>query len=367
MSLCAVLLLGLLVRQEPNPAPPRAKYSPPTAEQLDGQKQMLALLEDVRKKTPRNNAYLGDTALKKLEESKAELDEKTTHPKTLAKLDYDIGMNLLRLGRNDEAMASLRKSYERLAPFARSDWPPFAERLCYDLGVAAMRKGESDNCIARHTAQSCLLPIEGSGVHTEQAGSREAMRWLREAIATSPDDAVRLCGRWLLNIAAMTVGEYPKGLSEGELIDPSVFASEAEFPRFPDVAPELGLNRFDLSGGAIVEDFDEDGLLDVLTSTWNTSEALHYNRNRGDGTFEDRSGAANLAGLYGGLNLVHADYDSDGWIDVLVLRGAWLFGPRGQIPKSLLQNRGDGTFLDVTIRAGLNEEFYPSQAAGFAD
>jgi len=367
MGFCAALLLGLLVRQEPASAPPRAKYPPPTADQLAGHKQMLALLEDVLKKTPRNNAYLGDAALKKLEESKAELDEATTHPKTLAKLDYEIGMNLLRLGRNNEAMTSLRKSYERLTPFARADWPPFAERLVYDLGVAAMRKGENDNCVARHTAQSCLLPIEGSGVHSNQAGSREAMRWLREAIATSPDEVVKLCARWLLNIAAMTVGEYPGGLSEGELIDPKVYASEAEFPRFPDIAPALGLNRFDLSGGAIIEDFDEDGLLDILTSTWNTSEALHYNHNKGDGTFEDRSHQANLDGLYGGLNMVQADYDSDGWIDVLVLRGAWLFGPRGQIPKSLLQNRGDGTFLDVTIHAGLNEAFYPSQAAGFAD
>jgi len=368
MSLCAALFLGLLAQQEPTSAvPERAKYPAPSAEQLAGHKQMLALLEDVRKKTSRNNAYLGDAALRKLEESRAELDEKTAHPKTLAKLDYDVGMNLLRLGRNDEAMASLRRSYERLKPFARSDWPPFAERLVYDLGVAAMRKGENDNCVARHTAQSCLLPIEGDGVHTDQAGSREAMRWLREAIATSPDEAVKLCARWLLNIAAMTVSEYPKALSEGELIAPEVYASEAEFPRFPDVAPALGLNDFDLSGGAILEDFDEDGLLDVFTSSWNTGTSLHFHRNCGDGKFEDRSRAANLEGLYGGLNLAHADYDSDGWNDVLVLRGAWLFGPRGQIPKSLLQNRGDGTFLDVTIRTGLNEEFYPSQAAGFAD
>jgi hypothetical protein len=368
MSSCGALILSFLACQEPaGAAPERARYGPPSAEELDGHRRMLALLEDVRRRTPRNNAYLGDAALVKLEESRAALDEKTAHPKSLAKLDYEIGMNLLRLGRNDEAMASLRRSYERLQPFARADWPPFAERLCYDLGVAAMRKGESDNCIARHTAQSCLLPIEGDGVHTDQAGSREALRWLREAIATTSDEAVRLCARWLLNIAAMTVGEYPGGLEQGELIDPKVFASEAEFPRFPDVAPALGLNRFDLSGGAIIEDFDEDGLLDVLTSTWNTSEALHLARNRGDGAFEDRSHAANLDGLYGGLNMIHADYDSDGWNDVLVLRGAWLFGPRGQIPKSLLQNRGDGTFLDVTIRAGLNEEFYPSQAAGFAD
>ena len=345
----------------------RAVYPPPTEEQRAGHAQMLALLEDVRAKTPRQNAYLGDAALKKLLEGRAALEEGKTPQKTLARYDYDIGMNLLRLGRNDEAMTSLRQSYARLSPLPRADWPPFAERLCYDLGVAAMRKGENDNCVAQHSAQSCLLPIEGTGVHADQAGSREALKWLREARATSPDEDVKLCARWLLNIAAMTVGEYPAGLTEDERIDPKVFASEAEFPRFHDVAPALGLNDFDLSGGAILEDFDHDGRIDVLTSSWNTSTALHLKHNNGDGTFTDRSHTANLDGLYGGLNLVQADYDSDGWTDVLVLRGAWLFGPRGQIPKSLLANRGDGTFLDVTIHAGLNEAFYPSQAAGFAD
>jgi hypothetical protein len=275
-------------------------------------------------------------------------------------------MQCLRLGRWEEAMQHLRASYARLEPIPRADWPSFAERLCYDLGVAAMRKGENDNCVASHTSQSCLLPIEGTGVHRDQSGSREAMRWYRESIATSPDDVVRLCSRWLLNIVAMTVGEYPGGLTAEERIDPKVYASESEFPRFLDVAPELRLNDMDLAGGVVIEDLDGDGLLDVFTSSSDTSTPAHFHHNNGDGTFEDRSAAANLSGLYGGLNLLTGDVNDDGWLDVFVLRGAWLFGPRGQIPKSLLENRG-GTFLDVTIRAGLNEHFYPSQAGGFAD
>ena len=361
------LALALVLAQD-GPAPPRRVFEAPGAEELAGHARMLELLEDVRKKTKRNNAYLGDQQLEKLAESRAALDPATTSPKTLAKLDYDFGMNYLRLGRVDEAVASLEACYRRLSEsFPRADWPPFAERLAYDLGVANMRKGENDNCVARHTAESCLLPIEKGGVHVDQVGSRAALKWLRESIATSGDETVRLCSRWLLNIAAMTVGEYPAGLSETERIDPAVFASEAEFPRFPDIAPELGLNDMDLSGGAILEDLDGDGLIDVFTSSWDTAVALKYHRNRGDGSFENLSEGANLSGLYGGLNLLSGDADSDGWIDVLVLRGAWLFGARGQIPKSLLQNRGGRSFLDVTIRAGLNEQYYPSQAAGYAD
>ncbi len=360
---CAALFLGSFLGVLPQSA---REFGPPGEEELAGHRRMLELLEEVRVKTPRQNAYLGRAQLEKLEEARAALPFEAPQ-KTRAKLDYDIGIQLLRLGRNDEALASLERSHERLAPLPHENWPPFAERLYYDLGIACLRKGETDNCVAHHTARSCLLPIEGDGVHVDQEGSRAAMRWLKKSMRASPEDGeVYLCSRWLLNIAAMTVGEYPDGLAEDERIPPAVFAPEAEFPRFPDAAPELGLNFFDLAGGAVLEDLDNDGLLDVFQSSWDTATALRFHRNNGDGSFSDRSRQANLEGLFGGLNLLQADADDDGWIDVLVLRGAWLFGPRGQIPKSLLQNRG-GTFLDVTIRAGLNEEFYPSQAAGFAD
>src|ERR1019366_1524192 len=87
--------------------------------------------------------------------------------------------------------------------------------------------------------------------------------------------------------------------------------------------------------------------------------------NNGDGTFTDRTAEAGLTGLVGGLNIVETDYDNDGRPDVLVLRGAWL-GKEGHYPPSLLHNRGDGTFEDVTRRAGLLA-FAPTQTAAWAD
>ncbi|MBZ0269776.1 CRTAC1 family protein, partial [bacterium] len=111
---------------------------------------------------------------------------------------------------------------------------------------------------------------------------------------------------------------------------------------------------------------DGDGFLDILTSTEDPSGQLLFFRNRGDGTFEDRTEAAGLLGQLGGLNLVHADYDGDGDRDVLLLRGGWL-GVAGCMPKSLLRNEGNGTFTDVTETAGLGPPDYPSQTAAFAD
>jgi hypothetical protein len=67
----------------------------------------------------------------------------------------------------------------------------------------------------------------------------------------------------------------------------------------------------------------------------------------------------------GGLNLIQADFNNDGFPDVLVLRGAWL-RDEGRFPKSLLRNNGDGTFEDVTESAGLLS-FKPSQTAVWFD
>ena len=140
-------------------------------------------------------------------------------------------------------------------------------------------------------------------------------------------------------------------------------------PRFENVAPLLGLATFNLSGGAVVDDFDGDEHLDLFSTTFDTRGEPRFFRNRGDGTFEDKSDAAGLSGLFGGLNLVHADYDNDGDLDVLVLRGAWL-GPGGRHPNSLLRNDtqgGETRFVDVTFEAGLAEPFLPTQTAAWAD
>ncbi len=88
--------------------------------------------------------------------------------------------------------------------------------------------------------------------------------------------------------------------------------------------------------------------------------------NRGDGGFEDRTAEAGLTGILGGLNLVQADYDNDGDIDLLILRGAWLEAA-GRHPNSLLRNNGNSTFTDVTFDAGLGDAHYPTQTASWAD
>ena len=227
--------------------------------------------------------------------------------------------------------------------------------------TAYMRLAEDRNC-HRASRDACLLPIQGGGVHADREGSTRAIGELETLLREQPDELV---ARWLLNVAHMTLGSYPSGVPERFRIPPSAFASDHPLPPFDNVAREVGLDAFGLAGGAILEDFDNDGRLDVMTSSQGLGDQMHFYWNDGSGSFVDRTEASGLLGEVGGLNLVHADYDNDGFADVLVLRGGWL-GTQGRFPMSLIRNRGGGTFTDVTRAAGLLR-FAPTQTAAWLD
>ena len=240
----------------------------------------------------------------------------------------------------------------------------FQHALQRQLAIAWLRLGEQQNCIAMHNGASCLFPLAGAGVHKLQDGARNAMKEYLALLEKFPDD---LNARWLLNVTYMTSGEYPDKVPPRWLIPPSAFASEHDLPRFPQVAGKVGLDLEGAAGGVILDDFDGDGLLDVVVSRMMLSDhgQIHFFHNNADGTFTDRTKDAGLEGITGGLNIVQTDYDNDGALDILIPRGAWA-GPWGNLPMSLLHNDGHGHFTDVTVAAGLLA-FHPTQAVVWAD
>src|SRR5262249_1955192 len=152
--------------------------------------------------------------------------------------------------------------------------------------------------------------------------------------------------RWLLNLAYMTLGEYPTKVDPRFLVNIDRFLkSEFDIGKFRDIGQKIGVNRFNMAGGAVMDDFDNDGLLDLAVTTFDPTEHMAYFRNRGDGTFEDHSEQAGLSDQLGGKYLVQMDYNNDGCLDLFISRGAWLTHP---MPQSLLKNNGDGTFSDVS-------------------
>jgi hypothetical protein len=269
---------------------------------------------------------------------------------------------LLVQGKTIEAIEALLHARELAAQHRDQFDKGFFHALHDALGIAYLRLGEQQNCNDQHTVDSCLLPIRAGGVHRLAEGSRSAIREYEQFLEEDPND---MTARWLLNIAYMTLGEYPERVPRRWLIPPEVFESEYDIGRFPDVAGAAGVAVNAHAGGSVMEDFDRDGYLDLMVSSSQLRDQIHYFHNNGDGTFTDRTREAGLTGITGGLNLIHADYDNDGFPDVLVLRGGWL-GEHGRHPRSLLRNKGDGTFEDVTVKAGLLS-FNPTMVAAWGD
>jgi hypothetical protein len=256
---------------------------------------------------------------------------------------------------------------EQLLSEYSSKIPPVdIEILKADLAFAYFRMGELTNCAWNHNADVCIFPIQGEGVHKQQLGATEAAHQYAALLAdpqTNPENA--LFYRWMLNICHMVLGTYPDGVPEKWLIPEQAFASDYDIGKFRDVAAGRGLVSFGRAGGIVVEDFTNSGHLDVMISHMGLEEQVEYFRNNGDRKFTAATEEAGLKGITGGLNMVQADYNNDGCIDVLITRGAWLHD-HGQHPMSLLRNNCDGTFTDVTVEAGILNN-YPTQTAVWAD
>jgi len=231
-------------------------------------------------------------------------------------------------------------------------------------GTVHLRRAELENCIRRHAAECCILPLRPGGLHAVPEPAQEARASYEQALALRPDDTGLM---WLLNVTNMVLGEHPEGVPERWRIEQaSSDPAASAVGRFRDVAAEVGVDDLDLAGGVIAEDFDGDGLLDLVTSTSDPRGGLRFYRGRSGMAFEDATERSRLAEQLGGLDCIATDHDGDGDVDVYVLRGAWLFD-EGCIRNSLLENDGHGVFRDVTHDVGLAEPAYPSQAACWGD
>ncbi len=337
--------------------------------------------ESCRRLQDSSNPYFGTRFA---DELRAELSSNPDSPSAEA----ELGSELLRLGDTAGAIEHLSAAVRALdAP--RAERPTIPE---WDLALAHLQRAEDLNCVhhidpgtsandgtlvqgqvhrARRAADSCILPLTSAAVHARPEHARAAgdlfLAMLEEG---RPSGSWRLRATWLLNVARRLTGDFPGGVPSRYRIGESAFASAAApGGRWRNLGPELGVDALDLAGGAVVDDFDGDGVLDLITSTWDPCGPLTAFRGDGRGGFVDVAEAWGLDGQLGGLNLIHADYDDDGRLDLLVLRGAWLL-EEGRIRNSLLRNDlrgGLGRFVDVTEDAGLAEPSYPTQTAAWGD
>jgi hypothetical protein len=344
----------------------------PLSNRPESHRQMVSVLAQISQESLRTHPLLGDQRVRQLRAEVARL-RPDSDPFQVVFLQSELGQQELNMDRIEIALKHLeiaRDSFQRVSHPNPKVKQQFRNRLIFTLGTAYIRLGETQNCCASYSSDSCIVPIRGDGIHTKKTGSQKAIECFLDVLGHPTDDEVEQVqvhepARWLLNISYMTLGEYPAKVPREFLVSPKFFESDVEFPKFRNVYPELGLDTNNLSGGAVVDDFDGDGNLDIVTSSYNPAAQVQYFRNAGDGSFTEHTHQVGLTGILGGLNLVQADYDNDGDLDIFICRGAWL-GDKGQEPNSLLRNDG-GEFTDVTFAVGLGNEAWPCKSAAWAD
>jgi len=128
-------------------------------------------------------------------------------------------------------------------------------------------------------------------------------------------------------------------------------------------SPEMYLPET-VGGGCAFLDYDNDGWMDIYLVNsgpcdfFNPQTPLRnalYHNNR-DGTFTNVTARAGVGGDAYGMGVAVGDYDADGFADLFVT----------QYPHSVLyHNNGDGTFTDVTARAGVRAEGWGTSAVWF--
>ena len=306
---------------------------------------------------PRNSNYENSKRADALGKDAAANPDPMMH----ARMELMLCEELLRAGRTTEAL-SIAERYVGMLDNGVMNMPPDGRiDLLHMLALGYMRMGEQANCIKNHNNESCLMPLTAKAQHTDPTGSRKAIEIHKRILREKPDD---LLARWTLNVAYMTLGEHPNGVPREYFLPINTLGKTIDFPRFPDIAGELALDIDDLCGGVCLEDFNGDGILDIMASSWALTSQLRYFTGELDGTYTDRTAEAGITGITGALNMNHVDYDNDGDIDVFMLRGAWHMP--GDQPNSLLRNNGNGTFSDVTREAGLLS-YHPTQSGNWSD
>lgn len=161
------------------------------------------------------------------------------------------------------------------------------------------------------------------------------------------------------------------------LVSADIVKAQNSGPRFSDITEKAGITfkhistpekRYiveSMSGGVALLDYDNDGYLDIyfvnsltvdlVKSNGKTMSALYHNN--GDGTFSDVSDKAGVGNIRWGMGAAVGDYNNDGYDDIYVTCVG---------PNHLFKNNGNGTFTEVTDSAGVGDQRW-SAGASFVD
>ena len=249
----------------------------------------------------------------------------------------------------DRAASLLKQMLGETVPFT-----PDEESALILLGKVQAKSGRHAEAV--ETYQSALLrrltpaqrieAFRGVGISHFRLGNYAAAG---KSFLNALQIRVDPFSQWLFKLVLDRLGNLPVDFPP-ELLFPlrrePIDPANPPLLEFTDVAAELGVNRRDGHGTCAWGDYDGDGDLDLLLGGRDTFIALYRNDGRRFVEVTDRAG---LSKVPSGYSLNFVDFDNDGAIDVYVCLNGW----SGPMANRLFRNRGNGTFDDVSQRAGV--------------
>ncbi len=241
-----------------------------------------------------------------------------------------------------------------------------SKKTVFWLAMSYMRQAEQLNCLdelcslegpdAGTPPGMCALPLTRYHVYPEIA--QHAAKLFEHYLNEYDADDMLVC--WLLNFTWMAVDGFPEQVPKPYLIQTpfidlfygqraAAIRQAYQDIRLTDQAAAFGVDVLDAGKGVAVEDFDNDGFLDIVTGGFYTD--VKYLRNIQGKTFENVAADKGLGGIRGNHIITAADYNGDGWMDLFISRP--IYGdPIGSYV--LMRNDGTGGFTDVTGAMGLD-------------
>ncbi len=230
-----------------------------------------------------------------------------------------------------------------------------------ELGRMYVKCGLHDEAIRELDLAAQDPAVRGRARHESALAHYRAGRYqlaVEDGVTAMTADPANERARAAMWLATRSLGGYPDSVPEIFRMELKV-GYEPSRVQFENIAAKIGLDKISAGRGTAVFDYNNDGLLDIVVTAAHAGCSLY--RNNGDGTFTDVTVKSGLDKCINGFVIIAGDYDNDGFQDLFVTRQGFYYGDCG-----LYHNNGDGTFTNVTEKAGV-QSWGPAYTASWVD